>query len=508
MAKTYSSEDIATSLALAGIKSGDNVFVTTSLGMFGFLDGATSQDDINQAFFQALCNAVGERGSIIVPTYSYTFGRHRYSAPAVYDTRTTPAEIGPFPNFFLQQQDVDRSPDPFMSVAIKGPLSSLFTKIGNSSYGYNGIFAKLLGKKVKCLNLGLGPNWTPFIHYADYIAAVPFRYDKLFTGYFSGETEPKQWLYSVPLLSDNATANAHPIGKLAFEHGIWSYSDLGRGRIYACSYDAYFNFVMEHLNQDQWLMAKGPRGDVLAIERERCAIDSAQHFSYQCTERNNLLLAKFAQQFPRYQQIRFETGQNHFDHVVPEGWHVRAFSAMHNEQLLSDDINLVGDYSTSVQGQISAQQLSDHSVESQRFPPYIERDWWLMGRLLETSDDLIDIEIQTETYYAEFITLIRKGSLDTVQCLCSSDFDSETSLKQFIDTQISDTATLIVVPHTALLAATLHEFLHHIADIKLVECLSPTDKSTWQRWHVNGYNPNAVLKLADFNLTITTRIVS
>ena len=34
------------------------------------------------------------------------------------------------------------------------------------------------------MSVGLGTNWTPFIHYLDYINMVPYRYDKLFCGIY------------------------------------------------------------------------------------------------------------------------------------------------------------------------------------------------------------------------------------------------------------------------------------------------------------------------------------
>ena len=70
-----------------------------------------------------------------------------------------------------------------VSIACKGlNCSNIISNIPRNSYGHNSVFARMLDINTKCLSIGLGPNWTPFIHYLDYLVSSEFRYDKLFYG--------------------------------------------------------------------------------------------------------------------------------------------------------------------------------------------------------------------------------------------------------------------------------------------------------------------------------------
>jgi len=264
----YTKQDIITSLKNVGIKNDDTVFFSTSLGMVGIPPSfVKTQDDLNKLFLDAIREVLSE-GNIIVPTYSYTFGKSLASHLANF-THTTPAEIGPFPNYVLKQSDAIRSIDPFMSVACIGKgCKELLSNLSNISYGEGSLFEKLVNlENTKCCSIGLGPNWTPFIHYADYLAKVPHRYDKLFWGKIDGKVTP--WIYSVRFVGVESYPYAHIAGREAENKGIWKFENLGRARVYAASCKKYFNFVMDKLKQNPWYLAKGPAIDVIEKEKNR-----------------------------------------------------------------------------------------------------------------------------------------------------------------------------------------------------------------------------------------------
>jgi aminoglycoside N3'-acetyltransferase len=115
----YTKEDIKKSLIEVGIQKNDTVFFSTSLGMVGLPPLYVKyQNDLNKLFLDVIRDILSE-GMILVPTYSYTFGKSLASDLANF-TKDTPAEIGSFPNYILSQSDVVRSIDPFMSVGCIG----------------------------------------------------------------------------------------------------------------------------------------------------------------------------------------------------------------------------------------------------------------------------------------------------------------------------------------------------------------------------------------------------
>ena len=339
MASTYNKPDIVQALHAAGLQKGDTAYFSTSLGMMGVAEGVSTQDDLNSLFLEAITEAIGNNGTIIIPTYSYTIGKGNMDSPAIFDPKTTPAETGPFPNFFLQQKSVIRSEDPMMSMAALGPKAQeLFKELPQTSYGADSVYARLANMpNTKAVSLGLGPNWTPFIHHADWLSKVPFRYDKLFYGGIkkpSSEIEYKYWVYAVPARIPESYADAHKLGKLATEAGIWSYHPLGRARVYVSGYKTLFSFTMKLMKDNKWLMARGPECDVLAREQARMTPPISTPFKDKMT---GIELIEYLQELPRniigtgidfifsYLQkyfpittTKFKTGTNVFDWIVPE----------------------------------------------------------------------------------------------------------------------------------------------------------------------------------------------
>lgn len=492
MKNSYTKKDILESLQNCGIKKGDTVFVTTSLGMFGFLKTAKSLDDINEAFYLSLCECVGASGSIIVPTYSYTFGKHTVTAPAVYDEEKTGAEIGPFPEFFRQQDGVVRSCDPFMSVAIKGPASALVENLTPTSYGHDCFFERLLGNNVICLNLGLGPNWTAFIHYADFLANVPFRYDKLFSGLYPGSQKIKQWLYSVPLLSTEATANAHKVGLEAESAGIWSYTTLGRGRLYKASYDDYFIFVLKKLQENKWALAEGEDCDVKLLELKRCNIPHDDFAKYGAiTYFINELVTSISDKFG-FELLVFNTGFNALDHIIPEAWYCSSASITdslgHN---LPIDTNSILPYSQSFEGKITGFNLKKHININSKFPRYIERDWGLVieQRLIQ-DDEMYSVKINCGTYFLHAKVAFKRGSFKCVNVINASDFHQSRELYDFKlkELKASPFCTLVVSHETAMVAW----IAEHRQELELnqeINLLCSSKDSEWYSWDMCGYNP-------------------
>lgn len=492
MKSRYTKKDIVESLKNCGIRKGDTVFVTTSLGMFGFLKNAQSLDDINEAFYLSLCECVGVSGSIIVPTYSYTFGKHTITSPVVYDKQRTEAEIGPFPEFFRHQEGVVRTRDPFMSVAIKGPASSLIESLTPTSYGYDCFFERLLGHNIICLNLGLGPNWTAFIHYADYLATVPFRYDKLFSGLYSDSKKIRQWLYSVPLLSAEAIANAHSVGLEAMDIGIWSYSTLARGRIYKASYDEYFNFVMNKLKEDKWALAKGSNCDVKLLELTRCNIphnDSAKcgAITYFINELVALISDKF-----NFELLEFDTGLNAFDHIVPEAWYCSDVSLTdslgHN---LPINTNSIIPYSQSFEGQLTGFSLKNHINIKSKFPRYIERDWELKiePRLIQESE-MYSVKLNCGTYFSHASVAFKTGSFKYIYVINATDFYQSRELYELELKKLKDSPfCVLVVSHETAMVAWIAKYRKALEWNQEINLLCASEDSTWCSWDMCGYNP-------------------
>ena len=354
----YNKEDVVKALMASGIKSGDTVFFTTSLGMVGIPpEEIDNTEKLNHFFMDAIIEVIKD-GNIIVPTYSYTFGGSTKTEPAIFNIKKTKSKIGPFPNYVLTRGDFVRSDDPFVSVACKGPnCNNLLTGLSNSSYGEGSFFSKMVKTdNMKCCSIGLGPNWTPFIHYADWLARVPHRYDKKFYGYIKDKNklEYKEWIYSVPCLTPEARSTAHKVGRLAEIEGIWNSSKLGRARVYTSNCKEYFNFVMQRLKKDPWLLAEGPKVDIKYAEAKRIQDkgDSKINIPYKVT--------------------KYKTGEWIGGWLVPEIW------VCHNAKLSDSKGNILSiipyDYSLSVDCTVNLSTLKKH-ISPKIKNVYANRDW-------------------------------------------------------------------------------------------------------------------------------------
>lgn len=399
MAKTYTLNDIEQALTSAGLSKGDLVFVTTSLGMLGLAQGVDTQETLNSLHLEALKKVLGPEGTILVPTYSYTFGASCASELAIFDLDHTAAKIGPFPEFFRKQPGVIRSKDPMMSVAGLGPhCKDLFHGLPPTSYGADSLFARLAKTEAKCCSIGLGPNWTPFIHHADWLSKVPFRYDKLFHGIIkdANQTVSCPWVYAVPLLSKEAEANGHIIGAMAVESKIWRYAELGRARVYCCSYRDYFSFTLKAQREQPWITAVGPADEPVILEQKRLiqSKNNPDHSKLNLSELALITRADCSNEVERAielisQQIpttlhKFKSGENHFDWILPESWRLRDAKLTDQEGKVvfssSDHPHRVYTHSLSAEKQISRANLEKHlHIGNSDLIPYksvvTNRDW-------------------------------------------------------------------------------------------------------------------------------------
>lgn len=338
----YNKSDVIYALNKAGLNKGDTAYFSTSLGMVGIADGVTNAEALNQLFYNAITETLTEQGTAIVPTYSYTFGGSSLKYPKVFDPETTIAQIGPFPEFFRHQKGVIRSLEPMMSMAAIGRnATSLFKDLPSTSYGYDSVYERLLDiKNAKCVSIGLGPNWTPFIHYADWLQKVPHRYDKLFYGGIkqgNGDIHYGYWVYSVPARIKQSSGQAHILGGLAVKEGIWRYAKLGRARVYVADYKDYFEFAMSLMKKNKWLMTHGEVCNVLKEDQKKMNKSFPIKTNKQESELNIYndiavfsklarpvvsnhieILMEYINKIIPLTIDKYQTGENIFDWIVPE----------------------------------------------------------------------------------------------------------------------------------------------------------------------------------------------
>jgi len=258
----YTYGDLLKSLRTSGLKNGQTVFLTSSLGMCGNLKNIKTSFQLNKFYLKALKKIILPNGNLIVPTYSYSFSNDEKKS--IFNVKKTKSKLGSFSNFFLKQKNVIRTNDPMLSVAGLGPsIKKIFSGLKNTSYGKGCLFDKLTKiKNVVCLNLCLGTNWLPFIHHIDWINKVPFRYDKYFKGEVIDANKHKKkiiWHYPVRYLRKETDSNGYRIGNIALKKKIFKSAKLGRSLIYLANYKKFFYLAKKLSKKDPWITAVGPK---------------------------------------------------------------------------------------------------------------------------------------------------------------------------------------------------------------------------------------------------------
>lgn len=118
--------------------------------------------------------------TLIFPTFTFSFCNNEN-----FDIKNTPSKMGVLNEYVRKNIEGVRTSDPLLSVYIVGQTYDLSSISGDESIGYGSTYDKLhkLGKKVKFLFFGADmKKCFTYTHYMEAIAAVPYRYNREFSG--------------------------------------------------------------------------------------------------------------------------------------------------------------------------------------------------------------------------------------------------------------------------------------------------------------------------------------
>ena len=187
--KEFTANDLHDAFKEAGIGTGDKLFIHSDLRSFGRVNPNISQEEYLGAFVEVLTDLVGENGVVIMPTFSYSFGRGE-----IYDPQNTPSTVGSLTEYFRKLPNVVRTIDPILSVAIWGDNKGSYVNVGTDCFGEGSIFQKIYNEDFKIMFLGETFDMT-YLHFVEQSFKVPYRYIKKFTGQIKAEYELKEYTF-------------------------------------------------------------------------------------------------------------------------------------------------------------------------------------------------------------------------------------------------------------------------------------------------------------------------
>jgi len=170
--------DLAAALGRLQLPRDHVYMVHSSLLRFGLIEGGLA------GVMACLQRQLGEQATILMPAFSFAFGRTRQ-----WDYHASKAETGALCEYFRKLPGTRRTLHPFHSLSVAGPLAARFQACDSlSSFGPGSPFALL--HALGAINIGLGTELeggATFLHHAEELARVPYRFYKDFPGERRGE---------------------------------------------------------------------------------------------------------------------------------------------------------------------------------------------------------------------------------------------------------------------------------------------------------------------------------
>lgn len=258
----YGRADLVRVLDEVGIQAGDTVYCHSNIGLFGRPEGIGSADELTRLYFDVLTRHLGPAGTLIVPTYTYSFCRKQPFDPAV-----TPSAMGLLAEYVRRHPDAVRSADPCFSVAVLGRDPGRFCDgLPPNSFASGSTFDRFAAEngKVLCLN---HPGCT-LLHYVERRLKVPYRFDKAFHGTMTveGVAQTMDWEIFVRYLSDDRLEHDPlPFVTRIKEREMARWRQLGRGEVLAITAAEVFDAVASALPDSPWLLTEAHAAGITPV---------------------------------------------------------------------------------------------------------------------------------------------------------------------------------------------------------------------------------------------------
>jgi aminoglycoside 3-N-acetyltransferase len=195
---------------------------------FGLPNPELSRAELLDAIYQTVRSL--KVPTLCVPTFTFSFCNGED-----YDSMRSKSRMGALNEFIRYRPEAVRSVDPLMSVAVVGDDRDLAENLGHESIGTNSTFDKLSrrqGVKFLFLGVGLGDCFT-YMHYLEWVAGVPYRYNREFTGKITQMGKTYEDTYKLFVRYNNVKPNtaSYTYEKLLENRGQLRVATLGDSSI-------------------------------------------------------------------------------------------------------------------------------------------------------------------------------------------------------------------------------------------------------------------------------------
>ena len=237
-----------------GVVPGDILFVHSDIRVFG-KSNIHALQNLPSAFVRILKESVGEKGVVIMPTFTYQFCK-----TGVFDIQKSPSEVGSLSEFFRTQLGAVRSRHPIFSVAAWGNDVKDILTTNNDSFGKGTIFDTLLLRNAKIILLGVSLRECTFMHYIEQMHAVPYRFLKTFHGIVKdhGREEEGDFTYFVRPLDGSVENDMTKLEPVLREKTLLHEARVGGASVASVAVADLFSTGMAALDADPYFLLTKP----------------------------------------------------------------------------------------------------------------------------------------------------------------------------------------------------------------------------------------------------------
>jgi len=246
-------QDLLLGFKKMGLKKGDVLLVHSSFKSFAGVEGGP------QAVISALLTVLGTEGTLIVPTFTFTFCQQfNDTGNGFFDLENTPSEMGIITELVRKMPGSKRTVNPIYSVSIHGKLANKLALINDkSAYGKNSIFGKLHDLKGKIMIIGLDFNHSmTFFHHVEEMHGIDYRYPKQFTGTIVANGKKYQDTFTMLVrdIAKGVETSVNPMGELLEKNGLVANQKIGESLVKLMDAVAVFDFTSQAMKQDPHLL--------------------------------------------------------------------------------------------------------------------------------------------------------------------------------------------------------------------------------------------------------------
>lgn len=239
-----------------GCRPGDTILVHSNTDVLDRLMPEAEPIERFAALKQALLDAVGPEGTVVVPTFNYGFCRGRRFDPA-----RSSSHVGLFTNYMMRQEGAVRSTHPIFSfTAIGRDRAGLMAEVPASAFAEESVFGRLRRRDALIVLFNVPFDNCTFVHHIEQARGVDYRFEKTFRApvVVDGREQPGEASFYARYLDRGVENNFSRFAARAEQAGVVRRAPLCDAALLCFRAQAIFDFGMRQMAEEPYIFLDRP----------------------------------------------------------------------------------------------------------------------------------------------------------------------------------------------------------------------------------------------------------